>query len=44
MRVAEYTSYVTTKINKNEPVFFEVPMRICKVFHCNIGDICEIDK
>ena len=40
MRAAEITSYAATKINKNEPVSLEVLMRICQVFHCDIGDIC----
>ena len=31
-----------TRLNKNEPVSLEVLMRICKVFHCDIGDICEV--
>lgn len=42
MRAAEITSYTATKINKNEPVSLEVLMMICKVFHCDIGDICEV--
>ena len=42
MRAAEITSYAATKINKNEPVSLEVLMKICQVFHCDIGDICEV--
>lgn len=42
MRAAEISGTTATKINKNEPVSLEVLMRICKVFHCDIGDICEI--
>lgn len=42
MRAAEITSYAITKINKNEPVSLEVLMNICQVFHCDIGDICEV--
>lgn len=42
MRAAELSSYMATKINKNEPVSMEALMRICKVFHCDIGDICEV--
>ena len=30
------------KLGKNEPVSLETLMRICKVFHCDIGDICQI--
>ena len=33
---------IITKINKNEPVSLEVLMKICQVFHCDIGDICEV--
>ena len=42
MRAAEISGTTATKINKNEPVSLEVLMRICKVFHCVIGDICEV--
>lgn len=42
MRVAEFSPYAATKINKNEPVSLGVLMRICEVFHCDIGDICEV--
>ena len=42
IRAAELSPYMATKIYKNEPVSLEVVMRICKVFHCDIGDICEI--
>ena len=42
VRAAELSSYATTKIYKDEAVNLEVLMRICKVFHCDIGDICEI--
>ena len=40
MRAADISSYTATKINKNEPL--EVLMKICQVFHCDIGDICEV--
>ena len=42
VRAAEFTSYATKKIYKDEPVSLEALMRICKVFHCDIGDICEV--
>mgnify|MGYP000366411740 FL=1 len=41
-RVAAIISYAATKINKNEPVSLEVLLKICQVFHCDIGDICEV--
>ena len=42
MRAADISSSVATKFNKDETVSMEVLMRICKVFHCDIGDICQI--
>lgn len=42
MRAADISSSFATKLNKDETVSMEVLMRICKVFHCNIGDICQI--
>ena len=42
IRAAELSPYMATKIYKNEPVSLEVLMRICKVFHCDIGGICEV--
>lgn len=42
MRAAKISGSTASKINKNEPVSLEVLMRICKVFHCDIGDICEV--
>ena len=42
IRAAEMSSSTASKIYKNQPVSIEVLMRICKVFHCDIGDICEI--
>ena len=39
---AEISGYAMTKLNKDEPVSLEVMMRLCKVFHCDIGSIVEI--
>ena len=41
-KAAEITGYTMTKMNKNEPVTLEVMMRVCKVFHCDIGDVMEM--
>lgn len=41
-KAAEITGYTMTKMNKNEPVSLEVMMRVCKVFHCDIGDVMEM--
>lgn len=39
---AEISGYAMTKLNKEEPVSLEVMMRVCKVFHCDIGDVLEV--
>lgn len=39
---AEISANTVTKLGKNEVVSLEVLMRICKVFHCDIGDIVEV--
>ena len=41
-KAAEISANTVTKLGKNEVVSLEVLMRICKVFHCDIGDIMEI--
>lgn len=41
-KAAEITGYTMTKMNKNEPVSLEVMMRVCKVFHCDIGEVMEM--
>lgn len=42
IRAAQISSSTASKLFKNDPVSLEVLMRICKVFHCDIGDICEV--
>lgn len=39
---AEISRYSMTKLNKDEPVSLEIMIRLCKVFHCDIGDVMEI--
>lgn len=39
---AEVSGYAMTKLNKDEPVGLDVMMRICKVFHCDIGDVVNM--
>ena len=39
---AELSEYNMTKLNQNRPVSMEVMMNLCKVFHCDIGDIMEM--
>ena len=39
---AEISKYTMTKLNNDEPVSLDVMMRLCKVFHCDIGDLMEV--
>ncbi len=39
---AELSEYNMTKLNQDRPVSMEVIMNLCKVFHCDIGDIMEM--
>ena len=39
---AEISANTVTKLGKNETVSIEVLLKICKVFHCDIGDIMEV--
>lgn len=39
---AEISDYAMSKLNREEPVSLEIIMRLCKVFHCDIGDLVEI--
>jgi len=39
---AEISGYTMGKLYRDEPVSLEVMMRLCKVFHCDIGDVVEI--
>ena len=41
---AEITTYTMAKLNHDEPVSMEVMMRLCKIFHCDIGDIMEFNE
>ena len=39
---AELSSYTMTKLNQNRPVSMDVILRLCKIFHCDIGDLMEV--
>jgi len=38
-KAAEISSY---KLNKDQPINMEVMLNLCKVFHCDIGDLMEV--
>ena len=39
---ASISQYSMTKLNQNKPVAMEVMLRLCKIFHCDIGDLMEV--
>ena len=39
---ANISSFTVSKLKNNQPVSMSIMMRLCKVFHCDIGDICEV--
>jgi len=39
---AKITQYTMAKLYNNKPVDLSVMMNICKVFHCDVGDLVEI--
>lgn len=41
-KAAELSPYMMTQLGKDEYVSLEVIAKLCKVFHCNVGDIVEI--
>ena len=41
-QAAEISGYTLTKLSNDEAVSLEVMVRLCKVFHCDIGDLVEI--
>ena len=41
-RAAEISSYMMAQLGKDEYVSLEVIAKLCKVFHCDVGDIVEM--
>ncbi len=41
-KAAKISSYTMTKLNNDHPVNMDVMMNLCKVFHCDIGDLMEV--
>lgn len=41
-KAAGISGYTMSKLGKDEPVQMEVMLRLCKVFHCDIGDLMEV--
>ena len=43
-KAAEISANTVTKLGRNETVSLDILMRICKVFHCDIGDVVEFSE
>ena len=41
-RAAEISKYTVTKLGQDRVVSMEVMIKLCKVFHCDIGDLMEV--
>lgn len=41
-KAAKISTYTMRKLNHDLPVSMEVMMNLCKVFHCDIGDLMEV--
>ena len=41
-KAAGISDYMMSKLNKDEPVQMEIMIRLCKVCHCDIGDLMEV--
>lgn len=39
---AQLSAYTMTKLNHDRLVSMDVMLRLCKIFHCDIGDIMEV--
>ena len=41
-KAAHLSSHTMTQLNNNRLVSMSVMLRLCKVFHCDIGDLMEV--
>lgn len=41
---AQVSAYTMAKLGKNKFVAMDVMARFCKVFHCDIGDVMELQE
>ena len=39
---AELSPYMMSKLSHDKLVSMEVMLRLCKIFHCDIGDLMEV--
>ena len=41
-KAAELSKYTMTQLNQDRVVSLDVMIRLCQVFHCDIGDLMEV--
>ena len=41
-KAAEISQSTMTKLNQDRVVSMNVMLRLCKIFHCDIGDLMEV--
>lgn len=41
-KAAGLSQYIMTKLNQDRIVSMDVMIKLCKIFHCDIGDIMEV--
>lgn len=41
-RAAQISQYTMTNLNNDRLVSMEIMLRLCKIFHCDIGDVMEV--
>ena len=41
-KAAEISQYAMTKLNQSKTVSMDILVRLCKIFHCDIGDLMEV--
>ena len=41
-KAAELSQYAMTKLNQDKVVSMDIMLKVCKLFHCDIGDVMEV--
>ena len=41
-KAAHISQYTMTNLNNDRLVSMEIMLRLCKIFHCDIGDVMEV--
>ena len=41
-KAADISQYAMTKLNQSKTISMDIMVRLCKIFHCDIGDLMEV--